>query len=100
MRFPFTRIFRVPADSVTASGSDGVYIYNKSGIAVQDLVFVGSRNGKSHDGIAFMTNGSSQSNFKVNDVDVSGYGNGGVRLMSARYGAGINNVTITNSTLH
>jgi hypothetical protein len=86
--------------TIKSGGSDGFYALSKSGFSIQNLIFVGSPNGRNHDGIRFESNSGSQSNFTVNNCDISGYGAAGVRFMGDRGGIGMNNVTITNNTLH
>jgi hypothetical protein len=82
--------------TIKSGGSEGLYTLSMSGFNIDNLTFIGSPSGKSQYGLRFETNNGNQSNIRVNNCDISGYGSAAILVMGDRNGIGFSNVQITS----
>jgi regulation of enolase protein 1 (concanavalin A-like superfamily) len=93
---------------ISSGKADGAFVGNGSGIWFQDLKFVGTPNGLSHDGIHFEINVPvAQANIRVDNCEISGYGESGIHLFTTQNSSnssgsyfGYSNVRFTNNSIH
>jgi hypothetical protein len=85
---------------ISSGKSDGAYLLNKGAIWFQNLKFVGSPNGLHHDGVHFEIVSGRLSNIRVENCEISGYGDNGILVMGDRTNSGFSDVRITGNSIH
>ncbi|MCC9138201.1 right-handed parallel beta-helix repeat-containing protein [Pontibacter silvestris] len=89
--------------AIIYSGDEsGLQVYNGEGFKIKDLIFKGSGSGNNGTGIFFHTDLNDMLHYiHIENVDVSGYRNAGISIMSLDNAiGGFEEVSITRSTVH
>jgi hypothetical protein len=90
--------------NIKAGNGEGIYVYNSSGVVIQDLDVTGSGAGtNTSNGIEFYADaaGNAKLNYiRIDNVNVTGFGLLGIRIGTWNNLTGYNDVRVTNSTSH
>ncbi len=91
--------------TVTSGLTDGIYVYNRAGLEISDMIFVGAdpASRESFTGINVWTDLAGDVKLEhlyIDNVDVSGYPERGISVGGWNNRSGFKDVRITNSDIH